>query len=171
MKGFEEPVGFRRPLGAKHGHGKHRTSWKEEREAEERTLGVTEQPYAVIIGGGQGAMALGARLKMLQVPTIILEKNERPGDSYAPTFVYHGFRYIRVDLEASAAGLELALGDLSVHGLYMHSDIERHGQVSFVGASAEGAVLDAFEAYLAEAPEITGQYLEGDGQGAGDPAQ
>ena len=37
--------------------------------------------------------------------------------------------------------------------------------------AGEGAVLDAFEAYLAEAPGITGQYLEGDGQGAGDPAQ
>ncbi|MCH2486456.1 MAG: hypothetical protein MK010_01760 [Erythrobacter sp.] len=31
--------------------------------------------------------------------------------------------------------------------------------------------LDAFETYLGEAPGITGQYLEGDGQGAGDPAQ
>jgi hypothetical protein len=37
--------------------------------------------------------------------------------------------------------------------------------------AGEGDVLDAFEAYLAEAPGITGQYLEGDGQGAGDPAQ
>ena len=80
----------------------------------------------------------------------IASGHEQPGDSYAPTFVYHGFRYIRVDLvpssdpaEGSTAGLELALGDLSVHGLYMHSDIERHGHVSFVGASAEGAVLDA----------------------------
>ena len=37
--------------------------------------------------------------------------------------------------------------------------------------AGEGEVLDAFEAYLVEAPGITGQYLEGDGQGAGDPAQ
>ena len=37
--------------------------------------------------------------------------------------------------------------------------------------SGEGAVLDALAAYLSEAPGITGQYLEGDGQGAGDPAQ
>jgi putative flavoprotein involved in K+ transport len=36
----------------------------------------------VIIGGGQGGIALGARLKRLNVPTIIVEKNERPGDSW-----------------------------------------------------------------------------------------
>mgnify|MGYP001818368671 FL=1 len=28
LKGFEEPKGFGRPLGAKHGQGKHRTTWK-----------------------------------------------------------------------------------------------------------------------------------------------
>ena len=36
----------------------------------------------MIIGGGQGGIALGARLKQLDVPTIILEKNPRPGDSW-----------------------------------------------------------------------------------------
>ena len=36
----------------------------------------------VIIGGGQGGIALGARLRQLGVPTIIVERNERPGDSW-----------------------------------------------------------------------------------------
>ena len=49
------------------------------REAE---LGVTTQPYVVIVGGGQGGIALGARLRRLNVPTLIVEKNERPGDSW-----------------------------------------------------------------------------------------
>ncbi len=31
LKGHEEAKGFDRPLGAKHGAGKHRASWKEER--------------------------------------------------------------------------------------------------------------------------------------------
>ena len=35
-----------------------------------------------IIGGGQGGIALGARLRQLGVPTIIVERNERPGDSW-----------------------------------------------------------------------------------------
>ena len=40
------------------------------------------QPQVVIVGGGQGGIALGARLKRLGVPAIILEKNARAGDSW-----------------------------------------------------------------------------------------
>ena len=82
LKGFEEPTFFNRPLGAKHGHGKHRTTWLEEREQEAAELGYTKQPYCVIIGGGQGGIALGARLRALNVPTIIIEKNPKAGDSW-----------------------------------------------------------------------------------------
>ena len=82
LKGHEEPMGYERPLGAKHGAGKGRLSWAEEREKEQAELGYTTQPYTVIIGGGQGGIALGARLRQLGVPTIIVEKNERPGDSW-----------------------------------------------------------------------------------------
>ena len=45
-------------------------------------LGYETQPDVVIIGGGQGGIALGARLRQLGVPTIIVERNERPGDSW-----------------------------------------------------------------------------------------
>jgi putative flavoprotein involved in K+ transport len=82
LKGHEEPKGFNRPLGAKHGAAKDRPTWREEREAEQRDLGYATQPYVVIVGGGQGGIALGARLRQLGVPTIILEKNDRPGDSW-----------------------------------------------------------------------------------------
>ncbi|MBP0582539.1 NAD(P)/FAD-dependent oxidoreductase [Labrys sp. LIt4] len=82
LKGHEEPKGFRRPMGAEHGSDPARKTWKEKREAEASELGFTEQPYVVIIGGGQGGIALGARLRQLGVPTIIIEKNERPGDSW-----------------------------------------------------------------------------------------
>ncbi|MCP3417780.1 NAD(P)/FAD-dependent oxidoreductase [Bradyrhizobium brasilense] len=82
LKGHEEKSGFTRPLGAKHGHGKDRKSWREERDQEITELGHAKQPYALIIGGGQGGIALGARLRQLNVPTIIIEKNERAGDSW-----------------------------------------------------------------------------------------
>ena len=45
-------------------------------------LGFVNQPNTLIIGGGQGGIALGARLRQLGVPTIIVEKNERAGDSW-----------------------------------------------------------------------------------------
>jgi putative flavoprotein involved in K+ transport len=82
LKGHEEKAGFTRPLGAKHGHGKGRKSWKEERDDELAELGFSRQPYTLIIGGGQGGIALGARLRQLGVPTIIVEKNARAGDSW-----------------------------------------------------------------------------------------
>ncbi|MGK7659784.1 MULTISPECIES: NAD(P)/FAD-dependent oxidoreductase [unclassified Marinovum] len=82
LKGFEENRGKRRPLGAEHGAQKNRQSWKEKREAEEANLGYSEQPYTVIIGGGQGGIALGARLRQLGVPTIVLDKHDRPGDQW-----------------------------------------------------------------------------------------
>ena len=82
LKGYEEPKGFARPMGAKHGAARNRPTWKEEREAEVRDLGHARQPYVLIVGGGQGAIALGARLRQLGVPTIIVERNDRPGDSW-----------------------------------------------------------------------------------------
>ncbi|MGN6584779.1 MAG: NAD(P)/FAD-dependent oxidoreductase [Rhizobiaceae bacterium] len=82
LKGHEEPKGLARPMGAEHGHDRDRKSWKEKREKEQAELGFETQPEVVIIGGGQGGIALGARLRQLGVPTIIIEKNERPGDSW-----------------------------------------------------------------------------------------
>ncbi|MEY8829984.1 NAD(P)/FAD-dependent oxidoreductase [Sedimentitalea sp. XS_ASV28] len=82
LKGHEEPRRTRRPMGARHGAAKNRSTWKEEREAEAATLGYDTQPYTVIIGGGQGGIALGARLRQLGVPTIVLDKHDRPGDQW-----------------------------------------------------------------------------------------
>jgi len=82
LKGFEEKTGANRIKGAEHGVQKGRQSWLEKREEEARTLGYTEQPEVVIVGGGQGGIALGARLRRLGVPTIIIERNARAGDSW-----------------------------------------------------------------------------------------
>ena len=82
LKGHEEKAGFTRPLGARHGVHVGAKSWKELREEEAATLGYTVQPNTLIIGGGQGGIALGARLRQLGVPTIIIEKNPRAGDSW-----------------------------------------------------------------------------------------
>ncbi|WP_434772011.1 NAD(P)/FAD-dependent oxidoreductase [Pseudomonas entomophila] len=83
LKGFEEPTGRRRPLGANHGHGHaDRRNWLERRRDEEASLGITTQPYCLIVGGGQGGLGLAARLKRLGVPTLIIDKAERPGDQW-----------------------------------------------------------------------------------------
>jgi putative flavoprotein involved in K+ transport len=82
LKGFEERRGRARALGVKHGVYGRQPVWAETRAAEQDTLGTSVQPYCVVIGGGQGGIALGARLKQIGVPTIILEKNARAGDSW-----------------------------------------------------------------------------------------
>ena len=82
LKGFEERKGAHRIKGAEHGVHPGRKTWLEEREHELATLGISEQPYVVIVGGGQGGIALGARLRRLGVPAIIVEKNAKPGDSW-----------------------------------------------------------------------------------------
>ncbi|MCU4160530.1 NAD(P)/FAD-dependent oxidoreductase [Acidiphilium sp. AL] len=82
LKGFEEPRGSARPKGAEHGVHPGRKTWLDHRREEAAKLGSETQPYCVVIGGGQGGIALGARLRRLGVPTIILEKNERGGDSW-----------------------------------------------------------------------------------------
>jgi putative flavoprotein involved in K+ transport len=82
LKGHEEKKGEARIKGVEHGLTKGRKTWLERRLDNEAALGRTVQPYCVIIGGGQGGIALGARLKRLGVPTIIVEKREKPGDSW-----------------------------------------------------------------------------------------
>ncbi len=82
LKGFEEKKGASRAKGVQHGAFPNRQTWLERKTQEAAELGVTKQPYCLIIGGGQGGIVLGARLKQLDVPTIIVEKNKRPGDSW-----------------------------------------------------------------------------------------
>ena len=82
LKGFEEAKGATRPQGVAHGVQKGRKSWQEARDEEARSLGYTEQPNVLVIGGGQAGIILGARLRKLGVPTIIIEKNKRAGDSW-----------------------------------------------------------------------------------------
>ncbi|MEJ7704713.1 MAG: NAD(P)/FAD-dependent oxidoreductase [Geodermatophilaceae bacterium] len=69
-------------MGAEHGANRGHRTWLEDREREFAQLGYTEQPYCVIVGGGQGGIALGARLRQLGVPTIIIDKHARPGDQW-----------------------------------------------------------------------------------------
>ena len=82
LKGHEEPRGPARPMGAEHGVHRERLTWLERREKEEAELGTAVQPYVLVIGGGQGGIALGARLRQLGVPALVIDKHPRPGDQW-----------------------------------------------------------------------------------------
>ncbi len=82
LKGHEEKTGEHRAAGAEHGVHKRRKSWSELKAEEAAQLGHSVQPEVVIIGGGQGGIALAARLRRLGVSHLVIEKNAKPGDSW-----------------------------------------------------------------------------------------
>ncbi|MGZ8744325.1 MAG: flavin-containing monooxygenase [Nocardioides sp.] len=82
LTGHEEPRGTHRPMGAAHGADKHRKTWKELRQEEAESLGSTTQSYVLVVGGGQGGIALGSRLRQLGVPALVVDKHPRPGDQW-----------------------------------------------------------------------------------------
>jgi putative flavoprotein involved in K+ transport len=80
--GFEETTRQRRTNGAPLRYEPGRPDWRTERDRQKAELGVTQQPYCVIVGAGQAGLGLGARLKQLGVPTLIIDKRERPSDTW-----------------------------------------------------------------------------------------
>ena len=83
LKGFEEKAGRTREWGTEHGVLPERKSWLERKiDRENALLSGEQQPYVLIVGGGQGGIALAARLKRLEVPALVVEQNERAGDSW-----------------------------------------------------------------------------------------
>ena len=95
LKGHEERRGPSRPKGVQHGVQPDRQTWLEERRREAEELGVSRQPEVLIVGGGQCGIALAARLRQLDVPTIVADRHAmRPGDQAAralqvPVFPLH----------------------------------------------------------------------------------
>lgn len=78
LKGHEEPLRHRRTKGVKHGGDPARKNWKERRDAEKEEI----DPTVLIIGAGQGGLTVAARLKMLNIPTLMIDQNERVGDNW-----------------------------------------------------------------------------------------
>jgi len=82
LREFPEPAGKLREMGAEHGSSMSKENWLDRRIAQQQSLGITEQPYTLIIGGGQGGIGLAARLKRMGVPALVIDKHPRPGDQW-----------------------------------------------------------------------------------------
>jgi putative flavoprotein involved in K+ transport len=83
LKGFEEPGRYdNRPWGLVRGKALTDLTWGEERDKEFAELGVTQDPYVLIVGGGHNGIILAARLRLYGVPTLIIDTHERPGDNW-----------------------------------------------------------------------------------------
>ncbi|KAH8891603.1 flavin-binding monooxygenase-like protein [Thozetella sp. PMI_491] len=80
LKGFEEPRRTRRAKGGEHGGSRGMKNWQEKRSAE--IAFEDREPAVLIIGAGQGGLTSAARLKMLNVDTLVIDRNERVGDNW-----------------------------------------------------------------------------------------
>jgi ketosteroid isomerase-like protein len=74
LKGFPEKIGALRDHRPNHG------KWAEKRKKEIEF--ENEEPTVLIIGGGQSGLELAARLKHLDLPTLVVERYPRVGDQW-----------------------------------------------------------------------------------------
>ncbi|MCW2765446.1 MAG: hypothetical protein JWO11_1405 [Nocardioides sp.] len=81
LKGHERALGSRRPVGPRHVPGAtSQKNWKDLREAKQAF--TDRSPDVVVLGAGQGGLAVAANLGLMGVETLILEKSERVGDGW-----------------------------------------------------------------------------------------
>lgn len=75
LKGYPEMIGSSRNFRAVSGK-----EWEEGRRKE--SAFEDSDPSVLIVGGGQSGLEVAARLKYLNIPTLIVEKDARIGDSW-----------------------------------------------------------------------------------------
>ncbi|KAH8679058.1 hypothetical protein BGZ60DRAFT_370499 [Tricladium varicosporioides] len=81
LAGYEESTGKRRPNGVEHGEHTSNLNWLDRRKAEEN-LEDGQEPTVLILGAGQAGLTVAARLKMLGVRSLIVDREERIGDNW-----------------------------------------------------------------------------------------
>jgi hypothetical protein len=79
---LESLVSFPEKLGPLRNHLPSHGKWQEARERERTFADGTHQPRVIIVGAGQSGLCLAARLKCLDVSTLVVERNERVGDNW-----------------------------------------------------------------------------------------
>ena len=76
-----EPVGAHRPSGLDEA-ADGIENWRHRRDTRAAAMGVEEQPYVLVVGGGQGGLALAARLRVHGVPHLVIDRHARVGDQW-----------------------------------------------------------------------------------------
>jgi thioredoxin reductase len=80
LKGFEEQVGVSRPRGQAYSRDFRGPNWLDLRKAAAEY--ADRDPAVLVIGGGQSGLSIAARLKQLQVDTLIVDREVRIGDNW-----------------------------------------------------------------------------------------
>jgi cation diffusion facilitator CzcD-associated flavoprotein CzcO len=80
LKGFEEQLGVARPRGSAYSRDFRGPNWLDLRKASADY--ADRDPTVLVIGGGQSGLCIAARLKQLQVDTLIVDREKRIGDNW-----------------------------------------------------------------------------------------
>lgn len=80
LKGFEEQLGTSRPRGQAYSRDFRGPNWLDLRNASRDY--ADRDPTALVVGGGQAGLAIAARLKQLQIDTLIVDRGRRIGDNW-----------------------------------------------------------------------------------------
>jgi cation diffusion facilitator CzcD-associated flavoprotein CzcO len=80
LRGFEEQLGVSRPRGNAYSRDFRGPNWLDLRK---QSAGYAEHdPTVLVIGGGQSGLSIAARLKQLNVDTLIVDREKRIGDNW-----------------------------------------------------------------------------------------
>lgn len=80
LRGFEEQIGSARPRGNAYSRDFRGPNWLDLRKAS--SAYADHDPTVVVIGGGQSGLSIAARLKQLNVDTLIVDREMRIGDNW-----------------------------------------------------------------------------------------
>ena len=80
MKGHEERVGRSRPTGQSYARDFRGPNWLDQRRSAAQY--ADRDPTVLVVGGGQAGLSIAARLNMLQVDTLVIDRWPRIGDNW-----------------------------------------------------------------------------------------
>jgi cation diffusion facilitator CzcD-associated flavoprotein CzcO len=80
LKGFEEQLGVSRPRGNAYSRDFRGPNWLDLRNA--ANAYAEREPTVLVVGGGQSGLCIAARLKQLNVDTLIVDRMQRIGDNW-----------------------------------------------------------------------------------------
>ena len=80
LKGFEEQIDRSRPRGQAYSRDFRGPNWLDQRNAS--AAYADRDPTALVVGGGQAGLSIAARLKQLNVDTLIVDRWPRIGDNW-----------------------------------------------------------------------------------------
>jgi putative flavoprotein involved in K+ transport len=80
MKGYEERVGPLRPTGQSYARDFRGPNWLDRRRSAARY--ADRDPAVLVVGGGHAGLSIAARLNMLEVDTLVIDRWPRIGDNW-----------------------------------------------------------------------------------------